>query len=113
MRIYELDDQSGKFGCRTTKFNFQTELFKQMSDNGNPFKIYYDRLQLRETRFIVPHADVQGTDMCVCVLKLLLDQWTDLLHIWWKDAPHTRITPELHFMTLGQRSRSPRGSRSP
>ena len=62
MRIYELDDQSGKFGCRTTKFNFQTELFKQMSDNGNPFKIYYDRLQLRETRFIVPHADVQGTD---------------------------------------------------
>ena len=66
MRIYELDDQSGKFGCRTTKFNFQTELFKQMSDNGNPFKIYYDRLQLRETRFIVPHADVQGTDMCVC-----------------------------------------------
>ena len=59
MRIYELDDQSGKFGCRTTKFNFQTELFKQMSDNGNPFKIYYDRLQLRETRSIVPHADAK------------------------------------------------------
>ena len=39
---------------------------------------------------------------CVCVLKLLLDQWTDLLHIWWEDAPHTRIKPELHYMTLGQ-----------
>ena len=27
--------------------------------------------------------------VCLCVLKLLLDQWTDLLHIWWKDAPQT------------------------
>ena len=51
--------------------------------------------------------------VCMSVRELLLDQWTDLLHIWWKDAPHTRITPELHFMTLGQRSRSPWGSRSP
>ena len=50
---------------------------------------------------------VDGVYVCMSVLKLLPDQWTVLLHIWWNDAPHTRITPELHFVTLGQRSRSP------
>ena len=53
------------------------------------------------------------SSVCVSVFKLLLDHCTDLLHIWWKDAPHTRVTPELHFKTLGQSSRSPGGSRSP
>ena len=27
--------------------------------------------------------------VCLSVRKLLLDRWTDLLHIWWKDASHT------------------------
>ena len=50
--------------------------------------------------------------VCLCVRGLLQDQWADLLHIWWKDASHTRITYKLYFMTEGQGHHECQGHRS-
>ena len=38
--------------------------------------------------------------VCVCIHYLLRDGWTDNLHIWWKGASYTGLTPRQGFFTL-------------